>query len=228
MSGAMFAVGKPSRTPRWFPEITRPREVVGPAEEGRGETNLAGEEGFPDFRAADDGIADAKGVHHLDLEAQPAAGFGQEGLVPLPAPAEGVVVADEDPPDPQPLPEDLPDELLRRRPGVFEGKGDQDEGVDPEAGEEADLLLQGGDQVEGAPLGVEDHLRVGIEADRHGRAPLTVRLFDEPPENETVAEMDPVEIADGHEGALQAFGDVFTAADHVHHKSLLSSMGPIP
>jgi hypothetical protein len=46
-----------------------------------------------------------------------------------------------------------------------------------------------------------------------------VRLFDEPPKNEMVTEMDPVEIADGHEGALQAFGDVLAAADHFHHKS---------
>jgi hypothetical protein len=40
--------------------------------------------------------------------------------------------------------------------------------------------------------------------------------------------MDPVEIADGHKGALQTVGDVFTAADHVHNKRLTSSMGPIP
>jgi hypothetical protein len=75
---------------------------------------------------------------------------------------------------------------------------------------------------------MQDHLRVGIEADRHSRAPVAMRLFYEPPEDEPVAEMHPVEIADCHEGALQAFGNVLTAADHFHHDFLLSFMGPIP
>ncbi len=90
----------------------------------------------------------------------------------------------------------------------------------PRLDDEADLLLRGGDQVEGPPLRMEDHLGVGLEADHHGRTALPARLFDEPPEDEAMAEMDPVEVADGHDGALQTGGDIFAAPDHVHKTRL--------
>ena len=171
------------------------------------EADLAGEEGDPDPGAADGRVADLKGVHHLDRESQPAAGFGQKGLVALFPPAEGVVLADEDLPDAEPLPEDVPDELVSRRLGVFEGKGDQDEDVHARGGDEADLLLQGCDQVEGPPLGVKDHLGVGLEGDRHGRATLPARLIDQLPEDEPGAEMDPVKLpmVDGAPESAEVF-----------------------
>ena len=69
---------------------------------------------------------------------------------------------------------------------------------------------------------------VGFEADDHGRTTLPARLFDQPPEDEPVTQMDAVEVADGHDRALHAGGDFFTAADHVHNNRLTSSMGSIP
>ena len=96
----------------------------------------------------------------------------------------------------------------------------------PRPARRSDLLLQGGDQVEGPPLRVEDHLGVGIEADDHGRTFLTARLFDEPAEDKLMAEVDPVEVADGDDGAPQIGRDVFDAPDHVHEISVdLLGMG---
>jgi hypothetical protein len=57
---------------------------------------------------------------------------------------------------------------------------------------------------------------MGVEADHYGRPALLVCLGDEMAENILVAEMDPVEVADGDDGAPQSGGDIFAAPDHVH------------
>ena len=39
-----------------------------------------------------------------------------------------------------------------------------------------------------------------------------------------MAEVDPVEVADGHDGAPQAGGDIFAAPDHVHKSLFYASL----
>ena len=63
---------------------------------------------------------------------------------------------------------------------------------------------------------MQDHLGVGLEADHHGRSLLSMCLCDETTEEMLMAEVDPVEVADGHDGAPQTGGDIFAAPDHVH------------
>jgi len=131
-------------------------------------------------------------------------------------------MADENLPNPEPFPKDVIDELLGRGPSVVEGKRDQDEGVDPKVGNVPDLLFRGGDEVEGPPLRMKDHLGMGLEADHHGRALVPMRLFYEMAENMLMAEVDAVEVADGDDGAPQTGGDIFAAPDHVHEFPLTS------
>ena len=152
-----------------------------------------------------------KGADRLDGEAQPFAAGGQESPVPFLPAAEGVVMADEDLADSELFPEDVANEPIRRGLCIFKGKGDQDKGIDPEALDEPDLLRKGGDQVEGAPFRMENHLGVGVEADDDGRAFLPVRLLDQLSEDELVAEVNPVKVADGHHCSPQTGGYIFTA-----------------
>jgi hypothetical protein len=63
---------------------------------------------------------------------------------------------------------------------------------------------------------MEDHLGVGFKTDDDGRTFLTVRLFDQPAEDELMAEVYTVEVADSDDGATQVGRDVFNAPDNVH------------
>src|SRR3989339_812592 len=107
-------------------------EVVWSAQKRSGIADFPCEDGLSDPCAADGLVADLKGADHLDFKSQSRSGGGQEGFISLLPPAEGVVMTDDDFPNPEPFPKHVMDELLRRGPGVFEGKRDQDEGVDPE------------------------------------------------------------------------------------------------
>ena len=68
-------------------------------------------------------------------------------------------------------------------------------------------------------LGSDDRQRVRKKRDGDRWCSDGMCICDDTAENGLVPAVDPVEVADGHEGAPQAGGDIFAAPDHIH-KSL--------
>ncbi len=89
--------------------------IVGAAEEVSGRPDVTVENGVPDPGAADDVTAFGYSPEGLHGEPQGPSPTGEEGLVSFLAAAEAIIVADEEFPDAEPPPEDVPDEASADR-----------------------------------------------------------------------------------------------------------------
>ena len=88
-------------------------------------------------------------------------------------------------------------------------------GVDAQLGEDFDLPLEP-DQRLGGRLGPQDSRRRRIEGEHHGRPAHSLGHRPQPLDQPRMAEVDAVEVADGHGAAAERFGEIVEAAEEVH------------
>jgi len=197
-------------------------QVVGPAQELHGPAHIPFLQGVPDAGAAHEDALDLHALDGLHVEPQLFAHAAQERLVARLAVPEGRVVADDELLEVEPVPEDAPDELLGRRLRELRGEFDEDDRIDAQAFDQLQLLLERRQEIERASLGVQDLLGVGLEGQDDAAALPVGGLRDDLPQKPLVREVDPVEVADGHDGTLVFRGDLVQAPDDIHETLRLS------
>lgn len=111
--------------------------------------------------------------------------------------------------------QDLPDKALGRHLGELGVKGFDHQEIDPRGAQNLDFLVEGEEQAwRRAPT---DHFsRVGLEGEKNRRSLEILRPLDHRLQNRAVSQVQPVEIADRHDGPFRR-GNEFTATPYYSH-----------
>lgn len=107
------------------------------------------------------------------------------------------------------------DELLRRQRAERHVEADHQRGVGPGSGEEAQALLDRGEQ-EGGHVGAEEMARMRIEGRDDRRTPFLPRPCDGAPDHRLMAGVETVEIAEGDHPAAKRRRERCLASQSLH------------
>lgn len=159
---------------------------------------------------ADPGAADAlvamgDGMQILDPESAMLGWIGlthgaQQRIVASPTMTEPEVIAHQEETHAQPVDQEAPHELIRRHPGEFGTKLQDHDPLDAAVADRAQLLAQPGES-RWRGLGCEELQWLWLEGDDSGWESERAAMHLESLKDRTVAQMDPIEIADGRDAA---------------------------
>ncbi len=177
------------------------------AQEEAGAGEIAGRDGGADGGAGDDLAIDADGGDADLVEAEAVAHAAEHFEIAGASASEAPLVADADFAQGMAGGVQLEDEVLRGGGGEGRGEGDDENGLDAEGANEAELVGGGGEEARGGG-GTKDFCGVRIEGDGYGAAAACAGIGQGAEEDGAVAEMDAVEDADGEVGGALESGEV--------------------
>ncbi len=207
------------------PSLHAPLQREGAAQEPFRLLHLPGRHEPPDPAARDLRAVQRDLVNHLNAERQPRAQILEPGEGRLPPLSKMKIVPHVHLHRAQAAVQHVADELLRALPGELRREGLHDRDSDPLGGDQGELLAERHDEGR-APLGGQDALRVGIERVADRGAADRERSRDHGAEDLLMADMDAVEIPDGHDGRGEAWGEMGAAVDDLHGASTVDEERP--
>ena len=169
---------------------------ITPAQEAGNAVEVAGLDSGANGGAGDDFAIDTDGGNTHFIEAEEVTHPAEHLQVTLAFASETPLVADADFAQGAAGGVELADEILGRHIGEFDGKGDDERGLDAEGADELELVRGGGEKARGF-VRTEDFCGVGIERhdDRRALAGASIRKGSE--EDGLMAQVDSVENANG-------------------------------
>jgi len=188
--------------------------VVAAQQQG-GASEVACLDGTADGGAGDDFAIDLDGGDADLVETEAVAHLAEHFEIAGTAAAEAPLVADADFAQRAAGVVQCEDEILGRRGGEFWGEGDDEDGLDAEGADEAELVGGGGEEARGAPA-AEDFGRVGIERDGDGAAVAGAGIGQRAEEHGAMAEVDAIEYANGQVDGTGEGGEVRDGAEEEH------------
>ena len=166
-----------------------------------GARHIAIVETLPDFGAGDgEFVLDVRGDVGY-IESVSLAAFSKEFFVALPARSESVVVAHHYGGAAEPSDEDVPDKVLRTKPGERPVERLDDEVVEARGFEGLCPLIEGLEQLQPAVFAKEDLPRVWIEGEHHGLSSGGLCFIHHPAQQCLVAQVHAIKGACGHDAA---------------------------
>ncbi len=189
-------------------------DLVRPSEELRGLFDIPLGESMPDQAGADDLAGLFNGRDPVDVETELSAQPGELGNAAPSVLAEAEVLADNDFPGLEAVLEHASGEGAARKTPDPAAEGNHNDPFDARLPETLQALAEGLDEGD-VPL-VQRSRRMGEESQDEGEEPFLCGQLQDALEDLPVAEMDPVEIAYGDDGAPRKGGHILEPVEDLH------------